>query len=84
MESEFLEKEIEDRSKMYYEIRGKFNDEKKSIDYSDITPEIISHSANLIFLNKTCFNGLYRLNSKGGYNVPFEITKIQQFVMLKI
>lgn len=56
---------------MYYEIREKFNDEKKNIDYSNITPEIISHSANLIFLNKTCFNGLYRLNRKGGYNVPF-------------
>ena len=52
----------DDRKTFYLGIRKRFNDE----ELSDL--EI---AAFLIFLNRTCFNGLYRVNSKGHFNVPF-------------
>lgn len=48
----------------YYLIRDKFNDTK----LCEITA--IDKAAYFIFLNKTCFNGLYRVNRKGQFNVP--------------
>ena len=54
--------EHEDKRLFYLEMRHKFNDDEMSS---------VEKSAILIFLNRTCFNGLYRENSKGFFNVPF-------------
>lgn len=54
----------------YNMIRSLFNKQKHTKDEADI-----SQSAYFHFLNKTCYRGLYRENSKGLYNTPFEKSK---------
>lgn len=63
IEKEYLNITNEDSRKDFYlRMRTLFNNK-------DITS--IEKTMLLIFLNRTCFNGLYRENSKGEFNVPF-------------
>jgi len=55
----------------YYEIRNNYNHSGKAFDYSNDNNRWIERVAQLIFLNRTCFNGLFRQNSKGEFNVPY-------------
>ena len=50
----------------YYEIRNKDRNKKSFKRLADYT-----RAARTIYLNKACFNGLYRVNSKNEFNVPF-------------
>lgn len=63
MEKEYLNIADQDgRSELFYEIRERYNQR---------IGDSIERISQLIFLNKTCFNGLYRVNKKGLFNVPF-------------
>lgn len=62
-EKEYLNLSEENRANYYYNIRQEYNSYK-------LTQLDVKRASEFIFLNKTCFNGLYRVNKKGEFNVP--------------
>lgn len=63
LSDDFLPKSLDERKEYYYNVRDKFNNAVEGFDK-------IKRASQMIFLNRTCFNGLYRVNKEGKFNVP--------------
>lgn len=62
---QFDEEMWEDGKAYYYSMRELYNDKLMKEEYD------VELAALFVFLNKHCFNGLYRVNGKGLFNVPY-------------
>jgi DNA adenine methylase len=65
LQDEFLLLADNERKEYFLKVRNRYNEIHLNGKYD------FEKAADFIFLNKTCFNGLYRVNSKGEFNVPF-------------
>lgn len=81
LQSRYLALEESARRAFYYDVRTRYNAQRIAPELTDELPAPetgqripdlwIERAGWTIFLNKTCFNGLFRVNRKGEFNVPF-------------
>ena len=60
-----------DKEAYYYEMRTSYNMQRFNVNFNKYSDFDIPRAAQMIFVNKTCYNGLFRQNLKGEFNVPF-------------
>ena len=67
---EYLPLSHEDRAAVFYRVRDEYNMTRDCLESDSLDEVRVIRAARTIFLNRTCFNGLFRVNSRGDYNVP--------------
>ena len=70
LQNKYLKYGDSERTKFFYKIRHKYNQQKKRVNYNKPSDNWVKRASFVIFLNKTCFNGLFRQNSNAAFNVP--------------
>ncbi|MCI8621481.1 MAG: DNA adenine methylase [Clostridia bacterium] len=66
LEVEYLGLGQEERKNYFYNIRDEYN--RYTLKENELN---VQRATEFIYLNRTCFNGLYRVNKEGKFNVPF-------------
>jgi len=71
IERDYLVLSEAERRDFYYQIRSQYNHQRSSINYAKFDSTWVERAAYMLFLNRTGYNGLFRLNSKGEFNVGY-------------
>jgi DNA adenine methylase len=71
LEKDYLARDEEGRKALFYAVRDEFNRARPRINFKRYSRAWVPRACQLVFLNRTCYNGLFRVNSRGGFNVPF-------------
>jgi DNA adenine methylase len=71
LESAYLAKSDRERELFFYQVRNLFNEDVSETNFQRYGPGWIERAAQILFLNRTCYNGLFRVNRRGEFNVPY-------------
>lgn len=71
IEQHFLGLDPEQRKAYFYQVREDYNHRRDTIQFHEFGSNWTLRAAQMMFLNRTGYNGLFRLNSKGAFNVPY-------------
>ncbi len=70
LQTKYIPLDKSQRQQYFYELRTAYNLQRNNVDPDEYSEQWLERAAQLIFLNRTCFNGLYRVNSRGEFNTP--------------
>lgn len=71
MQKDYLKLSEERRQARFLKVREELNLARPGTDFRKYSQAWVERASQIIFLNKTCYNGLFRVNRKGGFNTPF-------------
>jgi DNA adenine methylase len=71
LQASYLELDEPDREAFFYQMRSQYNADGPTFDYERPSPAWVVRTTQALFLNRTGYNGLFRVNRRGEFNVPF-------------
>jgi len=71
LQQRYLNLTEHERREFFYQVRQQYNQERERVIVEPFQSAWVSRTAQMLFLNRTCYNGLFRLNAAGAFNVPF-------------